>query len=147
MNRRCKSSEGPSIGKPGTFDFLGFTHYIARKRNGEVVVKRKTRRKCKVAQLKSIKLQLRKRLHQRPSETGRWLKRVVQGHINVPFNSRSIVQFVDEVNRLWLKSLRRRSQRHQMDWIRFSKLIKYWIPKPKIVHLYPEQRFYAKHPK
>jgi group II intron reverse transcriptase/maturase len=143
-------ADKPSIGKPGTFDFLGFTHYIARKRNGEVVVKRKTRRKRKVAQLKYIKHQLRKRLHQKPSETGQWLRRVVQGHINyygVPFNSRSIVQFVDEVHRLWLKSLRRRSQRHKMDWNRFSRLIKYWIPKPKIVHLYPEQRFYAKYPK
>tara|TARA_R110001632_G_scaffold1501_1_gene6620 strand:- start:29 stop:1333 length:1305 start_codon:yes stop_codon:yes gene_type:complete len=143
-------AEKPSRGKPGTFDFLGFTHYIGRKLNGEVTVKRKTRRKRKVAQLKYIKQELRKRLHCKPSETGRWLKRVVQGHINyygVPFNLRSLGQFVDEVKRLWLKSLRRRSQRHSMDWDKFNVLIKRWIPPPRTVHLYPEQRFYAKYPK
>ena len=71
-------------------------------------------------------------------------------HINyygVPFNSRSLCQFVHEVRRLWLKSLRRRSQRHQTNWSRFTLLADRWIPKPKIVHPYPEQRFYATHPR
>lgn len=145
-----KYAEKPSRCKLGTFDFLGFTHYIGRKLNGEVTVIRKARRKRKVGQLKYIKQQLRRRLHCKTSETGRWLKRMVQGHINyygVPLNSRALGQFVDEVKRLWLKSLGRRSQRHSMDWDKFNVLIKRWIPPPRIVHLYPEQRFYAKYPK
>jgi len=82
------------------FNVLDFTHYIARKRSGEVIMKRKTKRKRRIAQIKQIKLELRKRLHEKPCETGRWLKSMVQGHINyygVPFNSKSLCQFVYEV--------------------------------------------------
>jgi RNA-directed DNA polymerase len=143
-------AEKPSVGRPKTFNFLGFTHYLGRKQSGEVVVKRKTMRKRQISHLKRIKLELLKRLHDKPWETGRWLKRVIQGHINyygVPFNSKCISQFVEEVKKLWLKSLRRRSQRHRMTWERYNYYIKYWLPKPKIVHPYPEQRFYAKHPR
>lgn len=143
-------AEKPSIGKPGTFDFLGFTHYIGQKRSGEVVVKRKTKRKKRIEQLKYIKQELRNRLHAKPRDTGIWLRSVVQGHINyygVPFNSKSLCQFVYEVRRLWLKALKRRSQRHRINWSRFERLVDRWIPVPKIVHPYPEQRFYAKHPR
>lgn len=142
--------EKPSCGKPETFDFLGVTHYIGNKLSGEVTVKRKTKRKRQIAQLKRIKLELRKRLHDKPWETGRWLRQAVQGHINyygVPFNSQKIGQSIEEVKNLWLKSLRRRSQRHRMTWERFRYYLKYWLPKPRIVHPYPEQRFYAKHPR
>jgi|TARA_R110001583_G_scaffold22116_1_gene83187 RNA-directed DNA polymerase len=89
-----------------TFNFLGFTHYLGRKQSGEVVVKRKMMRKRQISHLKRIKLELRKRLHDKPWETGRWLKRVIQGHINyycVPLNSKCIGQFVEEVKKLWLK--------------------------------------------
>ncbi len=141
----------PFWGKaPGTFDFLGFTHYIGRKRFGEVTVKRKTRRKRLVAQLKQIRVKLKKRMHHKPGATGQWLRRVVQGHINyygVPSNSKSLNLFVQEVTKAWLWSLRRRSQRHRMNWKRFKSYVRYWIPNPQIVHPYPEQRFYAKHPR
>lgn len=143
-------AENPRRGKPGTFDFLGFTHYIGRKKSGEVVVKRKTKRSRMLNQLKELKAELRKRLHWKPSDTGRWLHRVVSGHINyygVPFNGRSLSRFVHQVKRSWLKSLRRRSQRHKMDWERFNVLIKKWLPSPQIVHPYPEQRFFAKYPR
>ncbi len=42
---RAKSSRV----KPGTFDFLGFTHYIGKKLSGEVIVKRKTKRDRQIA--------------------------------------------------------------------------------------------------
>lgn len=137
----------PELGKPGTFDFLGFTHYIGELHNGKVAVMRKTRRSRRIAQLKAIKQALRKRLHEKPAETGRWLRRVVEGHLNyygVPFNIRALTQFVEEVKRLWLKSLRRRSQRHRMNWARFSRLCERWIPSPRIIHPYPMQRFHAR---
>ena len=141
-------AEKPSRGRPGTFDFLGFTHYLGRKSNGDVTVIRKTKRGRIITQLKRIKVELRKRLHDKPSKTGLWLKKVIQGHINyygVPFNSRAVGCFVYEATRLWVKSLRRRSQRHNMNWKRFSTLTKRWIPTPKTVHPYPEQRFRAKY--
>lgn len=67
-------AERPSQGKPGAFDFLGFTHYIGKKFSGEAVVKRKTKRTRQITQLKRIKLKLRKRLHDKPWDTGRWLR-------------------------------------------------------------------------
>lgn len=142
--------EKPHLGRPGTFDFLGFTHYIGRKRCGEVIVKRKTRRKRMIAQLKRIREELKKRMHDKPGATGMRLRKVVQGHINyygVPFNSKSLSLFVDEVIQSWLWSLRRRSHRHRMNWERFKFYVKFWIPIPRIVHPYPEQRFYVKHPR
>jgi RNA-directed DNA polymerase len=142
--------ERPWLGRVGTFDFLGFTHYIGLQRNGEYGVMRKTMCKRQIAQLKRIRLALRWRLHDNPHKTAKWLRSVVQGHINyfgVPFNSRAVGSFVDEVKKAWLKSLRRRSQRSKMNWQRFNQLIQYWIPKPRVVHPYPEQRFYAIYPR
>lgn len=143
-------AEKPFLGKPGTFDFLGFTHYIGRKKSGEVTVKRKTIKKRLIAQLKRIRGELKKRTHHKPGATGQWLRRVVQGHINyygVPFNSDSLNLFVEQVTRAWLWSLRRRSQRQRMNWKRFKAYVDFWIPRPQIVHPYPEQRFYVKHPR
>lgn len=134
-------------GKPGTFDFLGFTHYIGQNRAGSAIVMRKTKRSRRLAQLKMIKQTLRKRLHDTPGETGRWLRRVVEGHINyygVPFNMKALSQFVGEVKLLWLKSLRRRSQRHKMTWNRFDLLCKRWLPSPRVVHPHPMHRFHAR---
>jgi RNA-directed DNA polymerase len=47
----------------------------------------------------------------------------------------------------WLRALRRRSQRHRLPWERFDPLADLCIPKPKILHPHPNERFYAKHPK
>jgi hypothetical protein len=48
-------AENPRRGKPSTFDVLVFTHYIGRKKSGEVVVKRKTKRSRMLNQLKVLK--------------------------------------------------------------------------------------------
>jgi len=52
----AQCQEKTSRGKLGTFDFLGFTHYIGKKLSREVVVKRKIKRKRQIAQLKRIML-------------------------------------------------------------------------------------------
>jgi len=52
---------------------------------------------------------------------GAWLKPVVQGHLNhyaVPGNFDSLKGFRTQVIRLWLRSLRKRSQRDRMTWAR-----------------------------
>lgn len=71
----------------------------------------------------------------------------MEGHINyygVPFNMKAISQFVGEVKLLWLKSLRRRSQRHRVTWKRFGQLCRRWLPSPRIVHPHPMYRFHAR---
>ncbi len=126
------------------------SYFTNTERNGEYGVMRKTMRKRQIEQLKRIRLELPIRLHDNPHKTAKWFKSVAQGHINyygVPFNSQAVGSFVEEVKKAWLKSLRRRNQRSKMNWQRFNRLIQYWIPKPKVVYPYPEQRFYVRYPR
>jgi RNA-directed DNA polymerase len=137
-------------GRPETFDFLGFTHKCARTRkHGAFALHRHTIAKRLRATLAVIKLKLRKRMHRPLGETARWLRRVVQGWLNyhaVPSNSDRIGRFVDEVSRLWLQVIRKRSQRgrHRWTWQRMQRLSRRHLPRPRIIHPYPDQRFRAR---
>lgn len=68
--------------KPDSFEFLGFTHYCSRKRNGDFMVGRITSRKRLVKQIKAVYSELRRRLHEPPRQTLAWLIRVLRGHVN-----------------------------------------------------------------
>jgi hypothetical protein len=61
----------------------------------------------------------------------------------VPGNSRALGQFVDEVSKYWLHTLRRRSQNGQSRWTwsRMCRLIRKHLPRPRVLHPYPSQRF------
>lgn len=140
-DQRQQRGESP----PETFAFLGFTHYCGRTRQGWFQVGRQPLAKRMRTKLGEIKQHLRRRMHERVEQTGPWLRSVVRGWLNyyaVPGTSQVLNQFVTEVDRLWAKSLRRRSQRGQRSWpwTRISKLVKYWIPRARIVHPYPNQR-------
>ncbi len=131
-----------------TFNFLGFTYYVGKSRKGVYMVKRKTQRTRLIKQLKRIRSELKgKRLHHKIHQTGRWLNKVVIGHLNyysVPLNMNSVGFFILELKRAWLKALRRRSQRNKMTWERFSKYCNIFIPSPRVMHPYPEARFDAR---
>ena len=129
--------------KPETFDFLGFTHSCAKKRNGKFTVLRQTIKKKLRAKLQAVKMELRRRLHDPIPEVGTWLASVVRGHARyygVPRNSHAIGLFRSQITRLWYRSLRRRSQKTRVNWTRMKRLAKRWIPLVRIVHPYPEQR-------
>src|SRR5579884_6226 len=71
---------------------------------------------------------------------------LVRGHIAyyaVPGNLDVVRAFCEEVKRLWLRTLRRRSQRHKTTWERMQRLADRWLPKLRVLHPYPEQRFDA----
>jgi group II intron reverse transcriptase/maturase len=131
-------------GRPETFDFLGFTHICGKGRSGRFWLRRITISKRMRAKLKAVKDQLMRRRHQPIPDQGRWLRSVVQGHLNyyaVPGNRRALGTFRSEVNRLWLRALRRRSQRHRLTWQRMNRLVDRWLPPARILHPYPEVRF------
>jgi len=135
------------LGKPETFDHLGFTHICGTTRNGRFKLKRITISKRLRAKLRAVKDQLRLRRHLPIPEQGRWLASVVRGHLAyyaVPGNSRAVRAFRDQVTRHWFKSLRRRSQRHRLDWDRMHRLATRWLPPVRIVHPYPDVRFDAR---
>jgi len=138
-------------GKPETFDFLGFTHICGQTRkSGKFLVLRKTMRKRLLAKLKELKEELRNRWHESVADLGRWLRSVVQGYFNyhaVPGNIASLSSFRLEVERRWLRALRRRGQKHTMTWEQLQPVADHWLPLPKILHPYPNLRFDAKHPR
>jgi group II intron reverse transcriptase/maturase len=132
-------------GKPPTFDFLGFTHGCGETRNGRFKIVRISIAKKIRAKLLAIKQELRKRMHLPMHEQGAWLRSVIQGWYQyhaVPGNSQRLRQFRDQVARLWLRTVRRRSQkaRTAWSWKRLQAHLERWFPKPKILHPYPEQR-------
>jgi group II intron reverse transcriptase/maturase len=84
------------LGKPETFDFLGFTHICGRGKNGGFWLRRHTVSKRLRAKLKQVKDQLKRRRHLPIPDQGRWLGSVVRGHLAyyaVPGNSRAISAF------------------------------------------------------
>lgn len=136
-------------GKPKSFDFLGFTHSCGKTSKGRFTIKRKTARKRMASKLAEVKLQLRKRMHRPLKETGLWLRSVLIGHCNyygVPWNSDCIRSFHRQVEKMWLASIRRRSQKGKTwTWERFARLRAWLLPSMRIVHPYPEIRFDVKH--
>ncbi len=119
------------LGKPETFEFLGFTHICAKTRNGRFTLKRVTSKKRMRAKLREVKTELMRRRHLPIPEQGRWLASVVRGHCNyyaVPSNSDAIIQFRTQAARHWCHALRRRSQRHRLDWERMNRLATRWLP-------------------
>jgi RNA-directed DNA polymerase len=138
------------LGKPETFDFLGFTLICGTSRRGYFLLQRKTRRDRMRAKLQEIKTELRHRMHQPIPEQGGWLRRVVTGfyaYHAVPTNGRAIEAFRYHVTNLWRRSLRRRSQKDRLTWERITKLANAWLPLPRILHPWPNQRFAVKHPR
>src|ERR1700741_1870563 len=62
------------LGKPETFNFLGFTLICGKSRRGSFMIHRKTRRDRMKAKLKEVKGELRRRMHRPIPEQGKWLK-------------------------------------------------------------------------
>ena len=128
-------------GKPETFDFLGFTHVCGKTSEGKFTVLRHTIGKRVRVKLMELKEELRRRLHWPVPVVGAWLRVVLLGHYNyygVPGNTRKLGAFRYHVSCLWYKMLRRRSQRHRINWERMNRLIGNWFPQPRIHHPYPD---------
>jgi len=144
----AKQREKLGEGKPETFDFLGFTHFCTRSRRwGSFVIGRKTIKKRLRAKLKAIKVELRRSMHNPIVRTGAWVKQMLQGHLNyfaVSGNDKSLWWFFNEVRWLWLKSLRRRSQRARLSWEKFTRLVDRFFPPIKVLHPLPCHRFDAR---
>jgi len=138
------------LGKPETFDFLGFTHICGKTRQGRFWLRRITISKRMRAKLKAVKDQLRQRRHQPIPVQGRWLASVVGGHMAyyaVPGNTKAVAAFRDQVTRHWRRALRRRSQKTRINWARMHRITTRWLPPVRVMHPYPEARFTATHPR
>jgi RNA-directed DNA polymerase len=150
IRRAAANHKQRGLGKPGTFDFLGFTFICGKSRAGKFLIRRKSRRDRVRAKLTEIKEELRRRMHGPVREQAEWLKQVVTGFCQyhaVPTNGPALGAFRYHVIEIWRRTLRRRGQRHRMTWRRIGKLADQWLPKPRILHPWPNQRFAVKHPR
>jgi group II intron reverse transcriptase/maturase len=135
------------LGKPETFDFLGFTHYCGKTRSGRFALRRRSISKRVRAKLKEVKTELKRRRHLPIPEQGKWLASVLRGHFAyyaVPGNVKAVQAFRDQAVRHWLGALRRRSQRHRLSWERMDRLADRWLPRARVLHPWPSVRFDAR---
>jgi RNA-directed DNA polymerase len=138
------------LGKPETFNFLGFTLICGTKRTGGFQLLRKTRRDRMQATLQRVKEELRRKRHEAIPLQGKWLAQVIRGfnaYHAVPTNYRSLVLFRVRVTQLWKRALMRRGQRSAVPWQRMDALRDRYLPPPRILHPWPERRFAVTHPR
>jgi RNA-directed DNA polymerase len=132
------------LGRPETFDFLGFTHWCGKSKKGRFWLRRVTIAKRMRAKLREVNDQLKRRRHQPIPEQGQWLASVVRGHrayYAVPGNTDAVAAFRTQATRHWFKALRRRSQRTRINWTRMNRLANRWLPPARVMHPFPEMRF------
>src|ERR1700726_3043424 len=146
----AQNREQRGLGKPETFTFLGFVLICGKSRRGDFQIKRKSRRDRMRAKLREVKEGLRQRWHVPIPDTGKWLGQVVAGYFAyhaVPTNSAAIGAFRYHVTVLWHWRLCRRSQKARLVWPRMAKLADDFLPKPRILHPWPNVRFAVRHPR
>lgn len=142
--RRRRSGKG----KPEPFAFLGFLHICSYSHQGHFLLRRQTRPDRMRTTLHAVREQLRKRMHQPVEEQGRWLQSVVRGYFAyhaVPTNGPALLTFLHRVTRLWRHVLSRRSQNAYTNWRTMTAIVNTWLPRPRIIHPWPQDRFAVNH--
>jgi group II intron reverse transcriptase/maturase len=123
-----RPSKGQKGGKgPNNFDFLGFTHYWKRGRRGRWYMATKTRSARQRRAIMSVNDWCRRHRHWSVPEQHNALRRKLLGHcnyFNVRGNTRCIGRLFHHAERAWYKWLRRRSQRHRLNWDSFRDLLR-----------------------
>jgi group II intron reverse transcriptase/maturase len=136
MFKRPPSNE-PKSGN-GTFDFLGFTHFWAKSRRGNWVIKRKTATKRLRRAMKSLWQWCRHHRHLPLKEQHRILCLKLQGHFQyyaIRNNSRLLGKFYRHAQKAWRYWLSRRSNTSYIRWEKFERLLRtYALPRPRILH-------------
>ncbi len=138
------------LGKPETFDFLGFTHICGRTRKGRFQVRRRSRRDRMRAKLQAVKEELRRRKHTPVVEQGKWLASVVLGYFRyhgVPNNWSALAAFRHHITDLWHHVLRRRGDKRKVTEAGIRRLAERYLPRPRICHPWPNQRFARQYPR
>ena len=146
--RRSKRGDGP----PETFDFLGFTHISGKTRKGDFTIHRISAARSSAQKLTGTQGRtVTEDAHATWLQVGAWLQSVFRGWCQyhaVPGNYDRLQQFRTALQEIWLRVLRRRSQRgRRLTWAMFSALSRRWLPTPRILHPYPNVRFASLHPR
>jgi group II intron reverse transcriptase/maturase len=132
---RPPARSGP---KAPSFNFLGFTHHWAVSRRGRPYVQRQTRKERLVRSLRAIGDWCREHRHQPLHAQWQHLRAAMRGHYGyygITGNGRRLRDYYEAAKRLWHKWLDRRSNRRDLSWERFQRLLdRYPLPLPQVVH-------------
>jgi RNA-directed DNA polymerase len=136
-DRPARSDSG-SGSEPGSFDFLGFTHYWDRSRKGIWVVKRRTAPSRFRRALTTIAQWCRRNRHRPIPEQHQTLSQKLRGHFayyGITGNSEGLRRFRDAVKRTWRNWLSRRTRGCLLSWDQFRRLLeRYPLPPALAVH-------------
>jgi hypothetical protein len=145
----ARNRQERGVGKPETFDFLGFTHICGQTRKGGFYVKRITKKQGMQKKLREVKDRLRWMMHAPVPAQWAYLARVSAGYYQyfaVPGNSEAVSEFRYWLIAIWRQVLGRRRQQGRPTWARMHRLARH-IPTPHILHPQPSERFAARHPR
>jgi RNA-directed DNA polymerase len=121
--------------RPGTFDFLGFTHYWGKTRKGFYSLKHKTAKGRLNRALGAINRWCRKNRHQPLPEQWKVLRVKLRGHYGyygITSNARQLDKFREGVLRYWHKWLNRKGKRYCLSWEAYRQLLKRF-PLPRTI--------------
>jgi len=115
------------LGKPETFDFLGFTHYCSKSQKGYFRVKRKTSKKKMRLRLAEMNDWIRENRHLPIRTMFTALNLKLRGHYQyygITDNSKCIHTYYFQTIKALFKWLNRRSQKRSYTWDGFNDLLK-----------------------
>jgi RNA-directed DNA polymerase len=135
---RRSSREDPPQERPGTFDFLGFTHFWGRSRKGNTVVKQQTAASRLRRAIGKVADWCRRNSHRPLPEQHRELSRKLAGHYGyygITGNADAVVEFYNRVTGVWRRWLSRRSWAGRLSWDGFKRVLgRLTLPGPRVVH-------------
>jgi len=122
----------------GTFDFLGFTHFWGKSRNGYWVVKRKTSAKKLRQKISAVWEWCKQNRHITVKEQQAALNQKLIGHYQyygVRSNYKFLEVYYEAVLKAWKRWLGRRTRDGYISYEKFSKFLEHYpLAKPRIVH-------------
>lgn len=130
---RGRNDSGDNVREVKVFDFLGFTHYWAKSRKGQWVIKRKTAKNRLARAIKAVHVWCKDNIHLPIREQQEALNRKIQGHCGyygITGNSISLGRYRKWMMRNWQSALNRRNREHSMTWPRFNRLLERYPLKP-----------------
>jgi group II intron reverse transcriptase/maturase len=134
----CSATEERDSPEPTTFDFLGFTHYWGRSRQGAWVVKRRTAASRLKRALSALSEWCRKNLHLPIKEQHQKLSQKLRGHYGyygIIGNFYGLLEFRETARGIWRRHLSRRRRDGEVTWAEFLRMEKrYNLPRARVVH-------------
>jgi RNA-directed DNA polymerase len=138
FERPSLKQDGTKGDGPGSFDFLGFSHFWGRTRKGRWAVRRKTASSRLTRAVLKIHTWCRSSRHEPVAEQQQTLNRKLRGHYNyygIIGNGDALYRFFAEVRVTWRKWLNRRGASRPMDYERFELLLGHYpLLRPRVVH-------------